>query len=69
MDRKRIISLLCGVCGVLAGILMICAAVLGNAFPKPLWVLISAGFFANAFGIFYNGGVLRGRNRNDKDDK
>lgn len=65
MERKGLIPLICGVCGILAGIGMICGAVLGDAFPRPLWILTAIGFFISGAGNVYNFLHLRGKDKED----
>jgi len=64
VDRKKLLPILCAVCGILAGIGGICAAVMDQSFPKPLWLLISLGYLLGVIGC-----LLNYRNLNHKDNK
>jgi len=55
MDKKyRLISMMCGICGIAGGILMIVAGFMEDAFPRPLWFVASVCMFLNVVGIILN---------------
>ena len=55
MDKKyRLISLICAICGIIGGILMIVAGFMEDAFPRPLWFVASICMFLNVIGIALN---------------
>ncbi len=45
---KRKLCLICSILGILGGILILIAAFLENAFPKPLWVVAAVCCCAGA---------------------
>lgn len=63
MEKEKLIPIICAVCGILACIGMLCAAVLDDAFPKPLWALISIGYLISVAGNIYNYHNLRGKDK------
>lgn len=55
MDKKyRFISMICAICGIMGGILMIVAAFMEDAFPRPLWFVAAICMFLNVIGIIMN---------------
>lgn len=66
MDKKhRIIIMICGTCGIIGGILMIIAAFMEAASPRPLWIAASVCMLLNVIGIIMNYRYIR---RNGKTD-
>ena len=66
MDKRfGLIGIICGTCGIIGGILMIIAAVMENAFPRPLWFIASVCMFMNVIGIILNYRYVR---KNEKAD-
>ena len=60
MDKKyRLISLICATCGIIGGILMIVAAFMEDAFPRPLWAVVAICMFLNVIGIALNNLYIR----------
>lgn len=54
MRIRKLCFLLCGIAGILGGILMILAAIFEELFPKPLWFVASLLMFANSIGLVWN---------------
>lgn len=66
MDKKyRFISMICAICGIMGGILMIVAAFMEDAFPRPLWFVAAICMFLNVIGIILNYRHIR---KNEKAD-
>ncbi len=55
MNKKyRLIGMLCATCGIIGGILIIVAAFMEAAFPRPLWFVAAICMVLNAIGIILN---------------
>lgn len=55
MDKKyRAISLFCGICGIVAGLLMLVAAFMEEAFPLPLRLVMAICFVLNGISAVLN---------------
>ena len=55
MNKKyRLTSMMCATCGIIGGILMIVAAFMEDAFPRPLWFVAAICMFLNVIGIILN---------------
>ena len=69
--KYRAICMVCGTCGIIGGILMIVAAFMEDAFPRPLWLVAAICMFLNVIGIFLNYRYLRKQEKTDmhKEDK
>ncbi len=53
MSRKKIISLIAGICGMLLGIIMLVAGIMDADIPKLLRIAFSVVFMANAVLIIW----------------
>lgn len=66
MDKKyRLSSMICGICGIVGGILMIVAAFMEDAFPRPLWFVAAICMFLNVIGIILNYRYIRRQEKAD----
>ncbi len=55
MNKKhRLIGMMCAICGIIGGILVIVAGFMEDAFPRPLWFVAAICMFLNAIGIILN---------------
>ncbi len=55
MNKKyRLTGMMCATCGIIGGILVIVAAFMEDAFPRPLWFVAAICMFLNAIGILLN---------------
>ncbi len=55
MNKKyRLTGMMCAICGIIGGILMIVAGFMEDAFPRPLWFVAAICMFLNAIGILLN---------------
>ena len=63
--KYRTISMVCGTCGIIGGILMIVAAFLEDAFPRPLWLVAAICMFLNVIGILLNYRYIRKQEKAD----
>ncbi len=61
---KKVIPFVGGVCGVLSGIGMICAAILDGDIPKFVWLFIAIGFFISGISNAYNYCYFRKKDKN-----
>lgn len=52
MNRR--LSMMGGILGVIGGITMIIGAILEEAFPKPLWLVVALCYLINTIAIFMN---------------
>ena len=52
-------------CGIIGIILMIIAAFMEDAFPRPLWFVVSVCMFLNVIGILLNYRYIRKQERVD----
>ena len=60
MSRKYgIIGILTGVCGIAGGILMVVAAFMEDAFPRPLGLVAAVCMLLNVIGIIMNYRYIR----------
>ena len=69
--KYRTISMVCGTCGIIGGILMIVAAFMEDAFPRPLWLVAAICMFLNVIGILLNYRYIHQKEKSDltKEDK
>ena len=55
MDKlSRTLSLVFCICGIIGGILLVAAAFLEDAFPRPLMIIAAVCVFLNSIGIILN---------------
>lgn len=52
--KRDMHSLIAGIVALLAGILIIIGAIMGDSFPKPLWIITAVLQFLNAGLILKN---------------
>ncbi|MCR5104302.1 MAG: hypothetical protein K6B68_07595 [Eubacterium sp.] len=65
MDKKKIIFLISGICGLLVGITIIVLAIIDVTLPKPLWILFSASCLINVVSIISNYKKKSGYKKNE----
>ena len=66
MDKKyRLISLICATCGIIGTVLMVVAAFMEDAFPRPLWIVAAICMFLNVIGIILNYRYIRRQEKAD----
>ncbi len=66
MNKKyRLISMMCAICGIIGGIFMIIGGFMEDAFPRPLWLVVSICMFLNAIGILLNYRYIRKQKKTD----
>ncbi len=53
-NKYRLIGMVCAICGITGGILVIIAAFMEDAFPRPLWFAAAICMVLNAIGIVLN---------------
>ena len=54
VKKYRLISMMCAICGIIGGILMIVAGFMEDAFPRPLWFVAAICMFLNVIGSILN---------------
>lgn len=60
MDKlSRTLGLFFSICGIIGGILLVVAAFLEDAFPRPLMLIAAVCVFLNSIGIILNFQRLR----------
>ena len=64
-NKYRLICMMCAACGIIGCILMIVAAFMEDAFPRPLWFVAAVCMFLNVIGILLNYRCIRRREKAD----
>ncbi len=66
MDKKyKLLVMMCAICGIIGAVLMVVAAFMEDAFPRPLWFVAAICMFLNVIGIILNYRYIRRQEKAD----